>query len=122
MNTAPLKADESLVIVKRQFSSVPMEYRFSAQATAEGNDPAGRIEICRRRVLSKLPTETLPLLAENTVAAGFWDTFVTVTVHADQDLVISSKQRFPGKSLLLILLIALGVIVVAALIFWISFS
>ncbi len=95
MKTATVKAGESRVVIKRQFSSVPMIYQFSAQAADADSELSGSIEISRRRLLAKLPTETIQLQVENIISAGFWDTFVTVTVHAEQDLIITSKGRLP---------------------------
>jgi len=95
MKTATIKAGESRVVIRRQFSSVPMDYRFSAQAVDADSEPSGSIEISRRRLFAKIPNETTQLKAENVVSAGLWDTFVTVTVHADRDLVITSKGRLP---------------------------
>ena len=56
----------------------------------------------------------LRLLHEsNVVSAGFWNTFVSVDVVPDVDVVITTERR-GSRKLLPILLIALLVIVVAA--------
>lgn len=115
MKEVALKTGESRVVVKRQFSSVPMEYHFQARP-ADPNAPLkGRVEIDRNKIFSHPPKESLPLTENNTISAGFWDTFVTVTVTAEEDLVVCSK-RMPGKSILPILLIALLVVAIAAII------
>lgn len=99
MRPTILRAGESRVVVNRQFSSVPMDYRFYAESTADTSTaPIGTIEIVRRKVLASEMPEIRDLLAENIVSAGFWDTFVKVTVHAKEDLTLSGKPISPGNS------------------------
>jgi len=119
MKEVTLSAGESRVVVRRQFSSVPMEYRFTARSALSDAMPLGTVEIKRWKTFTSPPVETLPLKTENIVTAGFRDTHVTVTVHADENLILASN-RLPGRSFLLVLLIALGVVLVAAIIIALS--
>ena len=112
MKEATVPAGESQVVVRRQFSSMPMEYRFTARSAEAGREPAGTVEIKRSKIFSSPPPETVPLQAENVVTAGFWDNHVTVTVHAEEDVVVAS-DRLPGRSFLPILLVALVVVIIA---------
>lgn len=120
MKEATLSPGQSRIVIRREFSSVPMSYRFTARPTSDGGELRGTVEIRRTRIFSKAPPETFPLQPENQVAAGFWDTFVTVTVHAESEMIVASN-RMPGKNLLPVLLLAFFVILVAAIVFWLAF-
>ncbi|MAS97022.1 MAG: hypothetical protein CMO55_27845 [Verrucomicrobiales bacterium] len=113
MKEVELKAGEKRIVVKRQFSSVPMEYHFQARPADPSLPLKGQVSIDRNKIFSHPPVENIALREQNSISAGFWDTFVTVTVQAEEDLIVSSK-RIPGKSILPILLIALLVTAIAA--------
>ena len=93
--TIRLKAGESTQIINRNFSSIPMEYMFTATAVT-GGDPFGEIEIRGSNWIFPKQPQTRPLQRQNSVKAGYWDTFFRVTVTADTDLELSLPQRALG--------------------------
>lgn len=80
-------------VVRRSFSSVPMDYRFSAQAAVPGERLAGVVELRKSRWILPGPRTEQPLQASNVVSAGFWNTFVSVDVVPDVDAVITFERR-----------------------------
>jgi hypothetical protein len=87
-----LKAGETTVIYRRNFSSVPMQIHFEAIAT-HGHPPQGTVEIRGSQWIFPKPPVQQPLHAMNTVKAGFWDTFFAIAVTADTDLTIVLPGR-----------------------------
>ena len=106
-------AGRRLAIIRRAFSSVPMDYAFSARAATPGQTMSGEVEIRKSRWIVPGSPVKLPLQENNVVSAGFWTTFMSVDVVPDVDVVITSERR-GGRTLLPILLIALLVIAIAA--------
>jgi hypothetical protein len=84
---------ERVKVVRRSFSSVPMDYRFSARASAPGDRLTGIVEIRKSRWILPGPRAAHPLEATNVVSAGFWNTFVSVDVIPDADAVITIDGR-----------------------------
>ena len=106
-------AGQRVAIIRRAFSSVPMDYAFSARAATPGQTMSGAIEIRKSRwIVPGLPMK-LPLQENNVVSAGFWTTFMSVDVVPDVDVVITTERR-GSRKLRPILIIALLVIAIAA--------
>jgi hypothetical protein len=106
-------AGERVRVIRRAFSSVPMDYRFEARAARPGQALAGTVEVRKSRWIIPGSIVALPLQASNLVQAGFWDTFVSVDVVPAVDAVITIE----GKSirhLTPILLASLAILIVAA--------
>ncbi|WP_204140993.1 hypothetical protein [Halomicronema sp. CCY15110] len=107
-----LKAGETTVVYRRNFSSVPMQIHFEAIA-ANGHPPQGTVEIRGSQwIFPKSPVQQ-PLQAMNTVEAGFWDTFFAIAVTADTDLTITRANRQSGGRFLWILGLVVGISAIA---------
>ncbi len=106
-------AGERAPVVRRAFSSVPMDYRFSARAAEPGRNLSGRVLVRKSRWIFPSPPATLPLLAENVVHAGFWTTFLAVEVVADVDVVLRVDEKRLARGGMSILLLAAGILAVA---------
>ena len=105
-------AGQRVAVIRRAFSSVPMEYRFQARAAKPGQAVSGTVEVRKSRwILPGVPT-TQPLQATNVVSAGFWNTFVSVDVvpAVESVITIDSKSLRHGTAILLMAV----VIVIAA--------
>lgn len=93
---------ETVVIFRRNFSSVLMVFRFYAEA-ADGQLPNGKVKIQGSNwVFPKAPV-IKPLQTDNIAQAGYWDTFFSVSVTAHKAVSITLPSTgIPGRSLLLI--------------------
>lgn len=111
-----IKAGETMVIYRRNLSSVPMKVHFEAIAQ-NGNFPIGEVEVRGSHwILPKSPKRQ-PLQAKNTVNAGVWDTFLAIVVTAHTDLTITLPERsYSFRPPWLWGIVA--VIVIAALLMW----
>ena len=106
-------AGERVAVIRRLFSSVPMDYRFEARAASPGQVLTGTVEVRKSRCIFPGSPVALPLQTSNLVQAGFWDTFVSVDVVPAVDAVITME----GKSirhLTPIVLLAVVILIVAA--------
>ena len=104
---------EKIEIFNRRFSSVPMNYEFSAKAV--GSKPfSGWLEVHRQQTVFSSPVKTIDLKQSNSVNASMWDTFMTIYVIAGCDMEISLPKRDfkPLKGVLV--LVTLLVLVAAA--------
>jgi hypothetical protein len=90
--TIRLKAEEKATIFRRNFSSVPIAYRFQAVAL-DGRKLAGEVEVQGSNWIFPKPPSMQALQADNVVHAGFWDTFFRVSVIAHRDLEVSIPTR-----------------------------
>ena len=99
-------------VVRRSFSSMPMDYRFSARAAAPGELLTGILEIRKSRWILPGARTTHPLQASNVVSAGFWNTFVSVDAVPAVDAVITIEGR-RVRSLRPLLFVALLVLALA---------
>ena len=99
-------------VVRRSFSSMAMDYRFSARPVVSGGRLAGVVEVWKSRWILPGPRTSHPLEASNTVSAGFWNTFVSVDVVPDVDAVIMFERR-RMRNLLPLLFVALLIVALA---------
>lgn len=106
-------AGERVRVIRRAFSSVPMDYRFHVRAAKPGETLAGTIEVRKSRWILPGSPVTRPLEASNLVQAGFWNTFLSVYVVPHVDAVVELESR-SVRHLLPILLMSIAVIIVAA--------
>ena len=112
--TISLKSGETVKLFTRQLSSVPIHYRFQAQAVGT-HSLKGTVNVVGRQLVFRKPDVTIPLKEVNVVEAGYWDTFLAVYVTAETDLEIIYKQtglQFAGW---IIALVAVIVIVAIAI-------
>lgn len=91
--TIRLNAQETATIYRRNLSSVPMDIHFDA-AALDGGQPMGEIEIRGSQWVFPKPALMQSLQAQNTVHAGFWDTFFSIRVTAHTNIEIT----FPGQA------------------------
>jgi hypothetical protein len=113
MNEIHANAGQRVRVVRRAFSSVPVDYRFSARAAIPGEKLGGIVEVRRSRWILPGAPATAPLQSSNVVAAGSWNTFMSVDVVPDVDAVITTEGR-AIRNLRPILVVALLVIALAA--------
>ena len=116
--TIRLKAEETAIIYRRNFSSVPMDIRFEA-VSLDGGTPSGTVTIRGSDWVFPKSAITQPLSPQNRVHAGFWDTFfsIEVTAHGDID-IISPGQRVELNRWLIWAIV--GIVIVAVLIAFIG--
>ena len=103
-------AGQRVAVIRRAFSSVPMEYRFEARAASPGQAVAGIVEIRKSRWILPGARTTQPLQPMNVVSAGFWNTFVSVDVVPAVDSVITGDRSMRHRALIL----AIALLIVAA--------
>ncbi len=106
-------AGRRVAVIRRAFSSVPIDYTFSVTAAKPGQPVSGTVEIRKSRWIIPGSPVTLPLQENNTVSAGFWNTFMSVDVVPAVDVVITTGG-WSIHNLRTILLLAVVVVVIAA--------
>ena len=109
-----IKAGEKLELFSRSFSSVPMNYEFSAEPTGPGG-LKGTLEVHRKKSLAKKSVSATQLNHHNSVRASMWDTFVSIYVIAESDLTVSLPKRKLG-SLRMVLGLVMVTVALAAII------
>lgn len=82
-------------IIRRQFSSLVTTYAFDVTPVIQHSHLAGIVEIKGSNWIFPKPVQRVPLQPSNVVTAGVWDTFFSVYVFPEVDVVIS----LPSKSL-----------------------
>jgi hypothetical protein len=113
MTEIKVAAGSRVSVVRRAFSSVPMDYSFSARAATPGQTVSGTVEIRKSRWIIPGSPTTRPLQENNVVSAGLWNTFMSVDVVPDVDVVIATEGR-RIRNLRTILLLAVVVVAIAA--------
>ena len=102
--------------IRRAFSSVPLDYSFSARAARPGQALGGSVEVRKSRWIFPGTPATLPLLEINLVSAGFWNTFLSVDIVPDVDVVITTDRPSLRSFRTLLLLISLVIATAAAMV------
>jgi hypothetical protein len=120
MTNISVKAGERVAVVRRAFSSVPMEYRFSARAAVPGQALRGSVEVKKSRWIIPGSPETSPLLENNVVSAGIWNTFVSVDVIPDVEVIITTGRRMRGFRTIALLVLAIIVITAATAVMFLA--
>ncbi|MEQ1774203.1 MAG: hypothetical protein ABL891_10525 [Burkholderiales bacterium] len=105
-------AGRRVAIIRRAFSSVPIDYAFSATAAAPGQSVSGTVEIRKSRWIIPGSPVTLPLQEHNVVSAGLWNTFMSVDVVPAVDVVITTGE-WNIRNLRVILLLAVVIVAMA---------
>lgn len=113
------KAGQRVAIIRRAFSSVPMDYAFSVSVTQPGKTLSGHVEIRKSRWILPGALTTVPLQEKNVVSAGLWNTFMSVDVVSDVDVVISTGSR-GIRNLWVILSLAVLIIAMAGAVFFVA--
>ncbi|MEM7770496.1 MAG: hypothetical protein AAF327_08300 [Cyanobacteria bacterium P01_A01_bin.37] len=102
-------------IIQRQFSSLAMTYTFDAVPMSQDNYLAGTVEIKGSTWIFPKPIQRVPLKPSNTVTAGFWDTFFSVDVIPEVNVVISLPSKSVEGWFLRIGLGVVGIVVIVAI-------
>lgn len=108
--TISLAPGETVTLYRRSFSSVPVVYRFQARPLG-ADAAAGEVRVTSRQLVFPGPERVFPLEETNQVKAGYWDTFLTVTVTATTpiELIYRRSSLVSGW-----LLAGIGILAVAA--------
>lgn len=112
-----IPAGQRTRIIHRTFSSIPATICFDACGIADGDLPAGTLEIQGSNWVFPKDAVFTPLQATNCVEKGYWDTFYSVYVTAETDLVVT-VDRSPGGAGVWLVLAALVVVALAAAVFF----
>ena len=112
MNEIRVAAGQRVAVIRRSFSSVPLDYRFAARAEKPGQAISGIVEVRKSRWILPGAPSTQPLQAKNVVSAGFWNTFMSVDVVPEVDAMIAVEGRSLRNAGFLLVLA--GVVVAAA--------
>ncbi|MGF1600768.1 MAG: hypothetical protein ACFCU8_01905 [Thermosynechococcaceae cyanobacterium] len=116
MKTVTIKAGDKTRIIHRQFSSLTTIYSFEATPTMQDGYLAGTIVVKGSDWIFSKPSKTMPLQACNTATAGIWDTFFSVYVIPEVDVVITLPSKRLRYLPWLILLVGIVIGVAIALI------
>ena len=108
-------AGKRVAIIRRAFSSVPLHYRFSAKPAVPGQALSGSVEVKKSRWILPGPLEKHSLQENNVVTAGMWNTFMSVDVVPDVDIVITMEGWRLTRDIIP-LLIAAAIVMAAAMI------
>lgn len=66
-----ISAGQRTRIIHHQFSSFPMEYRFSVEAADSAHSFTGQVEVRSTKWVFPRPAQMFPLQADNLVSAGY---------------------------------------------------
>ena len=119
-NPLPIPGGHRRIILKRRFSSVPLDYHFSIKPAHPGESVSGVVEVKGSRWFFPKTVKIIPLREDLMVSAGYWDTFFTVAVIPDHDVVVT-QERQGGSRFLRVVAIAVIVALLATLIVWVYF-
>jgi len=108
-------AGQRVTVIRRAFSSMPIDYRFTARAAVPGEALNGIVEVRKSRWILRGSPLAQPLRPSNHVSAGFWNTFVAVDVIPEIDTLITVEAR-SVRHIAPLLLIALLVLLAAAVV------
>ncbi|MEL6131341.1 MAG: hypothetical protein AAFR24_15575 [Cyanobacteria bacterium J06627_3] len=101
-------------IIRRQFSSLVTTYTFDVAPVIQNNHLAGTVEIKGSNWIFPKPVQRMPLQPSNVVTAGFWDTFFSVYVFPEVDVVISLPSKSFGGPLwvigFIVIMVAVAVV------------
>ena len=101
-------------IIRRRFSSLATTYTFAAVPTHQGTSLTGTVEIKGSNWIFPKSVKRIPLQSSNTVMAGVWDTFFSVDVIPEVDVVITVPSKSFGKWLwvvgLIVVVVAIAVL------------
>ncbi|MEO0987330.1 MAG: hypothetical protein AAFY20_17520 [Cyanobacteria bacterium J06639_14] len=89
-------------IIRRQFSSLATSYTFNVVPATQNSHLVGTVEIKGSNWIFPKSIQRVPLKPINTVTAGVWDTFFSVYVIPEVDVVISLPSKSFGGRLWLI--------------------
>lgn len=106
-------AGQRVAVIRRALSSVPIDYRFSVRPAILGQALAGSVEVRKSRWIIPGTPVTFPLQPDNVVSAGLWNTFMSVDVVPDVDVVITTSS-WSIRSLRVILLLAVVIVAMSA--------
>ncbi len=109
-----LPAGKRTLVFRRVSSSIPMDYRFRV-FTENGEAVSGTLEVQGSQWIFPKPVQKTALKSDNTVSAGYWDTFFSVYMTADTDAKVEAPKRSSMKWIWILLLI-LSILMAAALI------
>lgn len=115
MQNIQIAAGHKTRIIRRQFSSLMTTYTFNAAPIMPNGDLAGTVEIKGSNWIFPKSIERVPLQPTNTFTASVWDTFFSVYVIPEVDVVISLPSKSLGGLLWLIGLVAVIVVLAVSL-------
>ncbi len=113
--TITLEPGVRTLVFRRRFSSLPQVFEFSA-AAVNGGSVAGTIERVGSRWILGRTHSSSPLLVQNEVRKGYWDTFFEVFVTAAVPVqVVVPRARLSHRVLIGALVVAVIVAAGAAM-------
>lgn len=96
MKEIQIAAGRKTRIIRRRFSSLAMTYTFDAFPMRQDTYLTGTVEIKGSDWIFPKPAKRMPLQSSNTVMAGVWDTFFSVYVIPEVDVVITMPSKSFG--------------------------
>jgi len=114
-----VRGGERTRIIRKNFSSVPADITFEV-APVEGEGPVGgTVEVWGSSWVFPRQPQIEPLLPRTTVAKRYWDTFFSVYVVPDRDVMVTSagitRPIYPFVVAGVLALVAAAVVVLAFL-------
>ena len=103
-------------IIRRQFSSLVTTYTFDVIPTIPDSDLVGIVEVQGSDWIFPKSPQRMPLQSRNRVTAGMWDTFFSVYVISDVDVVISLPSRAIGGLWWIIGLVGIASVLIVAIV------
>jgi hypothetical protein len=113
MKTIRVEAGKATKIIGKFSNSIAATYEFTATCELSNHTPTGTIDIRGSNWIFPKASTIQPLQVENTVSKSMWDTFFSVYVSSDHDVIITMKNQQVDK-LWMIIAIAIVVMVAAA--------
>ena len=108
MEETTIKAGEKTRIIRKVSNSMATKYQFSVKPVVSGQTVSGKVEIAGSSWLANKKPVMQALRSDNEVSKGMWDTFYSVYVIPDQDVVVSlSSSQLNSKMIYLVLVIAI---------------
>lgn len=112
-------AGQRTILKKIRQGSIPMEFDFTIEPASPGTPLKGLMEVAASHwILPQTPTQ-FPLESRHRIKRGMWNTFFTITIIPDVDVVVTrpedpSSEGKPSMFLWVILAIAVLLVIAAA--------
>lgn len=110
MKEIQIAAGHKTRIIRRQFSSLATTYTFEVVPANPNDGLVGTLEVKGSDWIFPKAAKRVPLQPNNRVTAGVWDTFFSVYVIPEVDVVVTLPSKSWGS---LLWLIGLVVVVIA---------
>jgi len=110
-------AGQRTVLKKIRQGSIPMEFDYAIEPATPGTPLEGLMEVTASQWILPQAPKQFPLETRHRIKRGMWNTFFTITIIPDVDVVVTQPEDSSGggkPSMFLWLILAIAVLIVVA--------